>query len=399
MKLYDTLSAKKREFVPIKGKNVSIYTCGPSVYSYSHIGNFRTYLFEDVLIRYLKFLGFSVKRVMNITDLEDKAIEQAIIENKTLDSLVNDKIEAFLEDFKLLGILKPNKLIRASKKINLMIKAINILIKKGYCIFEKDGIYFDTRKFRKYGELSKIPKVYRGIARKDDYSVEGLWDFRLWKFHSKKDSDIFWKSPFGIGRPGWHIECSTLAHYSFEGTIDIHCGGVDNIFPHHENEIAQSEAAWEIKFANFWLHSKHLTINKRKMSKRTGNVYYVKELQKMGIEPKCLRYYLISERYRNALDFSLKEFKSKICACNEFRELIKKLNKIKKTGKTNNGDYFSELLISCFKKAMDDDLNTKKAIKQLFTNIKKIDIKKLTKSDAKKILKSITKINSVLGII
>ncbi|MFH1785062.1 MAG: cysteine--tRNA ligase [Candidatus Micrarchaeota archaeon] len=402
MKLFDTMSKKKRGFLPIDGKTAKIYTCGPSVYAYSHIGNFRTYLFEDILVRYLIFKGFCVKRIMNITDIEDKAMAQAKKENKNMETIQKNKIKKFLSDFQELGMLKPNKIVKASLHIEEMVKLIEKLCENGYCKKEKDGIYFNIKKYKKYGRLKKIRNTYFGKIARDDYAKEGHWDFRLWKFWSRGDGKVFWKSKFGDGRPGWHIECSAIAMHYLGETIDIHCGGTDNIFPHHENEIAQSECATGKKFANFWLHAKHLTIGKRKMSKRTGNVLYVDPLKKAGIPPKCLRFYLTSEKYRNPLDFTVEKFKSRICECEKIRKLITKLRKIKNKGNSEKGNKMSKKLLEGFTNAMDDDLNTKLAYRRIFVIFNKIEKmtneNKLTKNDSILIIETIEKINYVLGV-
>ncbi len=403
MKLYDTFRRKKREFKPVKGKAVRIYTCGPSVYNYAHIGNFRTYLFEDVLVRYLIYKGYRIKRVMNITDVEDKAIETAKKENVSLNRLEADKIRIFFKEFDKLNMQRPDVVAKASKHLPQIVRLIRRICAKGYCREERDGIYFDVRKFRRYGNLRRLDnKRYRGVMRKDDYAKEGAWDFRLWKFWSKKDGENYWGSRFGKGRPGWHIECSAIAMHYLGDNIDIHCGGTDNIFPHHENEIAQSEAASGKKFVNFWLHARHLTIRKKKMSKRMGNVMYVSELEKKGVPPKCLRYYLISEKYRNKLDFTIPQFRKKIVDCRQTREKIAELRRITKSGNGKLGRKIADRLARGFVNAMDDDLNTKLAFKRIFREMKTIAVLikegRLTREDAKEILNAVKSMDSVLGV-
>ncbi|MFH1520643.1 MAG: cysteine--tRNA ligase [Candidatus Micrarchaeota archaeon] len=403
MKLFDTMIRKKREFRPLLGNNVRIYTCGPSVYAYSHIGNFRTYVFEDILVRYLIYKGYQVKRIMNITDVEDKAILCVKKEGRTLEAVQKEKINAFLSDFNELGMLKPTIIAKASEHIDQMTTLIEKICKNGYCRYEKDGVYFDVRKFLRYGNLKHIKnKKYLGKMNKDDYSREGLWDFRLWKFWTPRDGNVKWRSSFGIGRPGWHIECSAMAMHYLGDSFDIHCGGSDNIYPHHENEIAQSESASGEKLANFWLHAKHLTIEKKKMSKRTGNVLYVKQLKKAGVPPNCLRFYLTSEKYRNPLDFSIEKFKSKVCDCEKTRKLIKKLKNISGSGGSKIGKTYAKKLLEGFENAMDDDLNTKLAYKRIFAVMDNVEIlinaKKLSKKDCIEIVRAIGKIDSVLRV-
>ncbi len=404
MRLFDTLAGRKREFVPldIAKKVVKIYTCGPSVYSYSHIGNFRTYLFEDILVRYLIYHGYKVKRVMNITDIEDKAIDAANKEHTTLKNLQKDKIRRFFSDAKDLGILMPDVVAKASDHVPQMIRLIGRICKNRYCLEDQHGIYFNIRKFREYGQLAKIKKPrYFGKVNEDDYAKTGLWDFRLWKRWSRKDGKVGWDSPWGRGRPGWHIECSAMAMQYLGEQFDIHCGGSDNVYPHHENEIAQSKAATGKMPARFWIHAKHLTIDKKKMSKRTGNVLYLKDLIGEGIPKKCLRYYLISERYRNPLDLTVVEFSERMCECNETRKIIAKLATVNKPGNGKTGKAIAQKIISGFEHAMDDDLNTKLAFKRIFKEFRNVDgmMTRLTKEDAHAILDAIRKIDNVLGVL
>jgi cysteinyl-tRNA synthetase len=403
MLLFDTLSGKKKKFRPLTGNTVRIYTCGPSVYDYSHIGNFRTYLVEDVLVRYLLYRGYKVKRVMNITDVEDKAIKAAKKKGISLKTLVKDKTRVFFADFDELGMLRPDIVANATEHVPQIGKLIQRICKRGFCKKEKDGIYFDVRKFGGYGNLRKLKsRKYLGVMRKDDYSKHGLWDFRLWKFWTKGDGKAVWQSPWGMGRPGWHIECSAIGMHYLGDSFDIHCGGTDNIFPHHDNEIAQSEAASGKKLANFWMHARHLTIGKKKMSKRLGNVYYVKQLQRLDVPPKCLRFYLISEKYRNRHDFTINEFRKRIKGCNRGREIIRKLRQLRAKGSGKVGSGIAEKLLVGFEDAMDNDLNTRLAFNRIFRQFDDIETlmkeKRLSGTDAKEILKAIERIDSVLGV-
>ena len=403
LRLYDTLQANKRPFKPLKGKTARIYTCGPSVYAYSHIGNFRTYLFEDILVRYLIFKGYKIRRIMNITDIEDKAIAAAWEKGVSLRALEQGKKKAFFRDFQALGMLAPDKVIRASEAVPEIIRLINRLCSNGYCIKEKDGIYFNTRKFRQYGRLRHLAcREYYGKAMEDDYSKEGIWDFRLWKYWTQKDGAARWESPWGAGRPGWHIECSAISMKQLGQKFDIHCGGVDNIFPHHENEIAQDKAASGIAPVNFWMHAKHLTVDKRKMSKRIGNVLYVGALEKKGVKPRCLRFYLISERYRSKLDFTYAEFRKRLKDCMHARKMIKDLAKRKQTGSDKSGNRIASRLLRDFESAMDDDLNTKLAFKKIFRIFQETDLLMkngcLSSGDAKRIMTAAKRIDSVLGV-
>jgi cysteinyl-tRNA synthetase len=403
LRLYDTMSRKKRAFRPLKGRSAGIYTCGPSVYSYSHIGNFRTYLFEDILVRYLRYRGFRIKRVMNITDVEDKAVVAARRDGISLHRLEADKIRAFWRDFDALGIVRPDVVAKASEHVPQMVRLIGRLCRRGYCIQERDGVYFNVRRFARYGNLRGLrSRRYIGRARNEDYSREGAYDFRLWKKWTRGDGDTGWDGPFGYGRPGWHIECSAMSmHYLGEG-FDIHCGGADNIFPHHENEIAQSEAATGRRLANFWLHARHLTIDGKKMSKRTGNVLYVRQLLSRGIHPECLRFYLLSRRYRRPLDFTMDEFGERSCECERAGRVIQALRRARGRGGGARGQRMAALLVSGFERAMDDDLDTGAAFKTVFSVIRNAgkDLKagRLAKADAEQILSAVSRINSVLGV-
>ncbi len=404
LRLYDTMALGKRAFRPLRGKTVGIYTCGPSVYDYSHVGNFRTYLFEDVLVRYLRYRGYRVRRVMNITDVEDKAVEAARRAKTPLDSLVRDKTEAFFRDFRALRMERPDVVAKASRHVPQMIRLIGRICGRGYCRHEADGVYFDIRKFRRYGRLRRLrSRRYRGAARRDDYSREGAYDFRLWKRWTRGDGSTAWESPFGRGRPGWHIECSAMAMHYLGSSFDIHCGGSDNIFPHHENEIAQSEAASGRRLANFWLHSRHLTIRKRKMSKRTGNVVYPRELLAMGVHPECLRFYLLSRRYRAPLDFTLEQFRARVCACERTGAILRRLATLGRGGGGGpRGRRIASALLSGFEAAMDDDLDTGLAFKRIFKEFSRIEAMmdggRLSGADAKRILGAMRRIDTVMNV-
>jgi cysteinyl-tRNA synthetase len=408
MRLFDTLTGRKRDFTPLGGKTVRMYTCGPSVYAYSHIGNFRTYLFEDVLVKYLRYKGYRVMRVMNITDVEDKAIVTARKEGLSLSELQRDKTRSFFSDWDDLSMERPDIVAKASEHVPQMIALIERICAQGYCKKENSGVYFDVRKFKSYGKLRHLKKPrYFGKVARDDYAKEGLWDFRLWKRWTRGDAAAKWKSPFGAGRPGWHIECSAISMHYLGESFDIHCGGIDNIYPHHENEIAQSEVVTGKPPVNFWLHAKHLTIGKKKMSKRTGNVLYVKQIEDMGISPSQLRFYLISERYRKPLDFTIERFKHRIQQFGEAMKTLKALRRlagksIVKRQRKRLGPIMNRKILCGFEGAMDDDLNTRLAFKRLFCMLGKADecLKKgkLTPRCAHELLATLERIDNVLGV-
>lgn len=403
MLIYDSYTKKKRKFTPLKGNTARIYTCGPSVYNYSHIGNFRTYVFEDVLVRYIRYSGYGIKRVMNITDIEDKAINAANKEGLTLKQAQKNKIDEFFREWDLLGLERPEVVAKASGHIPQIEKFIQKICRNRYCITDKYGIYFDIRKFREYGALGHNKKMeYFGKASGDDYSKIGKWDFWLWRFWSPSDGKIGWKSGFGYGRPGWHIECSAISTYYLGKRFDIHCGGSDNVYPHHENEIAQNFAAYGIMPANFWMHSRHLTINKKKMSKRLGNVFYVSQLMKMGIRPRQLRLFLLSKRYRSKQDFSTGAARDHAKKLNCMLAIIARLAAISNGQHMPKKPFLGKKLIRGFETAMDNDLDTGLALRRIMRILEKADRlvleKKMKAEEAAGILDGIRKIDTVLGI-
>ncbi|HEC80710.1 MAG TPA: cysteine--tRNA ligase, partial [Firmicutes bacterium] len=305
MRFYNTLIKSVEEFSPLEGDVVKMYTCGPTVYDYAHIGNFRTYVFEDILRRWLKFRGYKVIQVMNITDVDDKTIMGANEKGISLDEYTREYTNAFFEDIDTLRIERAEHYPRATEHINEMIALIEKLIEKGIAYVADDGIYYSIAKFPEYGKLSGFDvKSVKAGARvaKDEYDKEDVRDFALWKF--RRPDEPFWSAPFGDGRPGWHIECSAMSMKYLGETFDIHIGGVDNIFPHHENEIAQSEGATGKKFVRYWLHSEHLIVEGRKMSKSLGNFYTLRDLLSMGYNPIAIRYLLLSTHYRKQLNFT-----------------------------------------------------------------------------------------------
>jgi cysteinyl-tRNA synthetase len=295
IKFYNTLTRHLDSFKPIEKDTVKIYSCGPTVYDYAHIGNFRSYIFSDLLRRFLKYEGYKVIHTMNLTDVDDKTIRRSNEENMSLKEYTDKYIKVFFEDLETLNIEKVEYYPRATEHINEMIELIKKLDKNGYT-YEADGsIYFNISKFKEYGKLSKIDLsgMKSGVRIDvDEYNKEDVRDFVLWK--GKKEGEPFWETEYGAGRPGWHIECSAMSSKYLGETFDIHTGGVDLIFPHHENEIAQSECASGKKFVNYWLHCAHLIVNGEKMSKSKGNFYTLRDLLKKGYSPKAIRYLLLS---------------------------------------------------------------------------------------------------------
>ncbi|MBN1688339.1 MAG: cysteine--tRNA ligase [Candidatus Omnitrophica bacterium] len=324
IRLTNTLTGEIEEFQPLKKGEVGIYTCGPTVYDYAHIGNFRTFVFEDLLRRFLEFQGFRVKHVMNVTDVDDKTIAGAVREHKSLKEYTEFYTRAFLEDLKVLNILPPTLQPKATDEIHGsggMIELIKGLVDKGFA-YESDGsVYYRVSKFSDYGKLSG-KDIDRNIvgARvdSDEYEKEAGTDFVLWK--KSKEGEPGWDSPWGMGRPGWHIECSAMSMKYLGKTFDIHAGGEDLIFPHHENEIAQSEAFSQTKpFVRYWLHCKFLLVNGEKMSKSKGNFYTLRDLLKQGADPMAIRFALLAVSYRMPLNFTFEGLEA-------VSEIIKKLD-------------------------------------------------------------------------
>lgn len=391
LKLFNTLTRKKEVFEPIHKNWVGFYTCGPTVYNYAHIGNLRTYIIQDVLQRTLEYNNYKVKRVMNITDVghlttdqetgEDKIEKRAKKEKKTVWEIIKFYTKAFLKDIKNLNIKKPSIIVPATKTIKDQIKTIKKLINKGFAYETPKAVYFNVLKFKNYNRLSRQPLIKKLIgARKEvvvDKNKRHPADFVLWfKLVDRFKNHIMkWQSPWGKGFPGWHIECSTISTKYLGQPFDIHSGGVDLISPHHENEIAQSEAANNKPFVNYWIHVEHVLVNGQKMSKSLGNFYTLKDLEKMGFDLLAFRYLILTSHYRSKLNFSLESLKAAQNAYNSLKnELIllkkeiKKINKVDKTHKT------LEKEILKFKKkflnAINNDLNTPKTISLLWEIIK-----------------------------
>ncbi|MFH1917171.1 MAG: cysteine--tRNA ligase [Nanoarchaeota archaeon] len=416
--LYNTLTRKKEEFQPKDPKRVTLYTCGPTVYDFAHIGNFRAYIFEDILRRYLEYKGCSVQQVMNLTDVDDKTIKGARMQNKGLSDYTACYKQAFFDDIRTLNIEPAETYPAATDHVTEMVQIIEVLLEKGYAYKSDDNcIYFNIRKFKEYGKLAHINlgELKAGArVRHDEYEKEHASDFALWKAWDKDDGEVFWESPFGRGRPGWHIECSAMSmkHLSqafsqgsfdpslFE-TIDLHTGGVDNKFPHHEDEIAQSEAATGKTFVSFWLHCEHLLVDEKKMSKSLGNYYTLRDLLQKGYSPKSIRYQLLSTHYRQQLNFTLEELKASENAISRMQDFV--WNVMSAHGENIEIEEFLTQAKDDFELAMDDDLNMPQALAAIFTFIKDINILiaegKLDKDNTTDILAFLRQINNVLGIL
>jgi len=376
IKFFNTLTKKKEEFLPVEDNIVKMYTCGPTVYDLAHIGNFRAYVFEDLLHRYLEFRNYKVIRVMNITDVDDKTIKGARENGVSLREYTDKYIKIFIEDMETLRLKKPDFMPRATEHIKEMVELIKKLLEKGYAYYKDGSIYFSISKFPSYGKLSGIDKSKIKIGARvdvDEYEKEDLRDFVLWK-KAKEDEGVWWETEIGKGRPGWHIECSAMSMKYLGETFDIHTGGVDNIFPHHENEIAQSEAATGKKFVNYWLHCAHLLVNGEKMSKSKGNFYTLRDLLNKGYNPVAIRYLLLSTHYRDPLNFTENSLKQAENTVKNYNDFYKGLNIC--AGEIYNEEIKKEIekARNAFIESLDDDLNISGALSSIFNLIKKVNI-------------------------
>lgn len=407
MKLYNTETRQKETLEPLEEGHIRLYTCGPTVYHYAHIGNFRTYVFEDLLRRTLEYFGYKVTQVMNLTDVDDKTIRGAIQNGVTLNEFTQKFKEAFFEDVKTLHITPAEKYPQATDYIPQMIEMIEVLLKKGVAYKGQDGsIYFAIRKFPRYGCLShlNLDELKVGASQRmaeDEYEKESASDFVLWKgYDPERDGQIFWESPYGKGRPGWHLECSAMAMDLLGETIDIHVGGVDNMFPHHENEIAQSECTSGKKFVKLWMHAEHLIVNGKKMSKSLGNFYTLRDLLQKGYTGREVRYMLIHTHYKTQLNFTFEGLASLKTSLARLQDFILRLKEVK--GPSTPFTLLEESE-KAFKEALGDDLNISEAFAVLFNLVRDvnalIDQKKLGEEGAANTLALLRKFDSVLGIL
>ena len=410
LKFYNTESRQKEEITPLNGKSFLMYTCGPTVYNFAHIGNFRTYVFEDILRRTIKFFGYDLRQVMNITDVEDKTIKGAIEGGISLKEYTDPYTSAFFEDLKTLSIEPVEEYPHATEYIPQMIKMIQRHLEMGYAYKSSDGsVFFSIDKFPSYGRLSHLylDELKEGASKRvgtDEYEKEHAADFVLWKaYDAKRDGDIYWESPFGKGRPGWHIECSAMSMQLLGESIDIHVGGVDNIFPHHENEIAQSEAYSGKHFVRHWLHSEHLLVDNKKMSKSLGNFYTLRDLLKKGYTGKAVRYLLLQAHYRTQLNFTFEGLNGARHALQRLADFVHRLRGIDEATSFGMCKPLLEKAEQEFSDHLADDLNMSAALASLFEMVREVNIlcdtKKIGTQEAKKVLAFLEKLDQVLAII
>jgi cysteinyl-tRNA synthetase len=406
LRLFNSLGRELQEFRPIRDGEVRIYNCGPTVWNYAHVGNFRTFVFYDVLRRHLKFKGYKVTSVMNITDVEDKIIRGMAQAGNSLRELTGFYTAAFLEDLASLNIEPVEAMPKATEHLSEILALVHALHEKGYAYRAPDGsVYFDVSKFKDYGALSgvKLNSLRpAGRVSSDHYEEKNeAADFALWKAREPDDGDVFWESEFGRGRPGWSVECSAMSMKYLGETFDIHTGGMDLRFPHHENEIAQSEAATGKKFVNYWIHSAFLNVRGEEMHKSSGNLVTLRELTARGWDPLTIRAFLLSARYRDQADLTDAALAQAKSQRTRLQELLSRLRAVRGGAKRVPGAVGG--FLAGFEAAMDDDLDTPRALAAMLTFTKEmnvmIDSGEVGEAGARAALDALAKADSVLGIL
>jgi cysteinyl-tRNA synthetase len=406
LRLKNTLTRTQEEFKPLDDRVVRMYACGPTVYDYGHIGNFRTFVAVDLLRRYLKYLGYSVVHVMNITDIEDKIIREMQAQGKTLTDFTEFYTAKFLEDLDQLNIEKPEILPRATDHIPEMVDLMKRLADGGHTYTSDASLYFSIGSFPGYGRLSGL-KVEGNVAGArvdvDEYEKADARDFVLWKAPKTPDEPR-WETPFGEGRPGWHLECSAMSMKYLGESFDIHCGGVDLIFPHHENEIAQSEAATGLPFVRYWFHAEFLQVEGEKMAKSKGNFFTIRDLVDRGYTPMAIRYLLLSVPYRTQLNFTMEGLRAAESSLGRLRNFRRRVNEF--SGEEISRARVQEIVArarEAFEAALDDDLNSSLALAAVMNLVRDINIVmdagEFGMGDRHQVLEQLESIDSVLGVL
>jgi cysteinyl-tRNA synthetase len=406
LKLRNTLTRAKEEFTPLEDNTVRMYACGPTVYGYGHIGNFRTFVSVDVLRRYLKYLGYKVVHVMNITDIEDKIIRDMKIAGKGLEEFTSYYTEEFMRDLDTLNIEHPEIIPRATEHIGEMVEIMKQLEANGHTYASDGSLYFSISTLPTYGKLSGLKLEGNKAGARvdvDEYEKDDARDFVLWKA-PKEEDEPRWETPYGVGRPGWHLECSAMSMKYLGQSFDIHCGGVDLIFPHHENEIAQSEGATGKPFVKCWFHVEFLLVDGKKMAKKEGNFFTVRDLTEKGYSPQAIRYLLISAPYSTQLNFTLEGLKGAESAVEKLRNFRRRVKEIE--GTPESLPRIQEILARAkndFEAAMNDDLNTSGALAALFDLRRDvntaIDADEFGEADKAAVQALLERFDSVLGIL
>lgn len=398
MNVYNSLTRGVEELKPIADNEIRLYTCGPTVYNFAHIGNFRAYAFEDILRRVVQFNGMKVKHVMNLTDVDDKTIRGANAAGVALTDYTKTYKDAFFADLKKLNIIPADVYPAATDHIPEMIALVESLVEKGVAYKSDDGsVYFNVRKFPGYGKLAHIDFDNQRTGQRcaaDEYDKENVGDFALWKAWEESDGPVGWDSPWGRGRPGWHIECSAMSMKYLGETFDLHTGGIDNLFPHHENEIAQAEASTGKPFVNTWMHCAHLKVNGEKMSKSAGNFFTLRELLEKGFTGREIRYVLVNAHYRQGLNFAFS-------ALEDARKSLERIDRCvdaleKRIDSTAETPEFVTKALEDFTAAVNDDLNIPRAFAALFELVRETNASNTT---AKGALDAFKRMDEVLGVI
>ena len=406
LKIYNTANHRKEEFKPIHENEVRFYGCGPTIYNYAHIGNMRAFVFYDLLNRYLRYKGYKVTFCMNLTDIDDKTIRDSQKAGKKLREFTDFYGAEFMKDCATLHIQKPDITPRATDEIPAMIELIQNLLDKGFAYrTEKGDVYFKISADPNYGQMAGIDASALklnadGRLSADEYEKENAQDFALWKGWVEKDGENCWDTPWGKGRPGWHIECSAMSRKYLGQPFDIHTGGIDLVFPHHTNEVAQSECGYGTKFVNYWMHNEHITVNGKKMSKSLGNCFTLNELLNKGYSPEAIRYEFIKAHYRQKMDFQESSLAGNQSVIDRFGNFLTRLKN------ETNGAGWPDLEKTLdkakaeFEKGMDDDLNTSVALAAVFDFMTEVNknFNQLNSSDAEKIISVMKGFDSVFSV-
>jgi len=404
LRFFNTLTRRLEEFQPLETGHVRMYTCGPTVYDFVHIGNLRTFVFEDLLRRYLKYKGYRITHVMNLTDIDDKTIKNSRLKGISLDAYTADYKKAFFTDIDALNFERAELYPEATTHVPEMVALIERLLEKGVAYESGGSIYFRIASFPQYGRLSHMNldelKVGARVAS-DEYEKEQVSDFALWKGWDEADGDVYWETEVGKGRPGWSIECSAMSMKYLGETFDIHTGGVDNMFPHHENEIAQSEAATGKPFVKYWLHSEHLLVDGARMAKSLGNYYTLRDITAKGYDPLVVRYMLLAVHYRQQMNFTFAGLDAARNSLERYHDFIANLTDFSSDASGGEADRCINNAVSGFEAALDDDLNISRALGVVFDFIRDINRlkaeKRLSSAEAQEALQVVNRFDSVLG--
>ena len=405
IRFQNTLSGRVEPFVPLTPGEARIYTCGPTVYDFAHIGNFRTFVFQDVLRRFLAMKGFRVHQVMNLTDVDDRIIQNAAAAGVGIREYTEKYVRAFLEDMDALGLERPEQIVRATDHIEQMVALVERLRERTYTYVSDGSIYYRIAKFPSYGKLSKIDMsgIQAGArVEVDRYEKEDARDFALWK--APKPGEHFWETRIGAGRPGWHLECSAMSMHYLGETLDIHTGGIDLAFPHHENEIAQSEAATGKPFVRYWLHAEHLLVDGEKMSKSLGNFYTLRDLFAKGHKPSSIRYLLASVPYRRQLNFTVDGLQQAASSVERLRNFAARLGAEKlPEGATQGFAERAGRAEADFLAGLEDDLNTAQALAAMFDLVRDansaMDRGEFRSGDARAVLAALERFDHIFAVL